>query len=104
MTAFEIPLTNEPQTFTINIKNGTYRFTVVYNHVAQCWMVDAHDVLTDQPVVHGIPLITGTDLLGQFQHMVTMGKFVVQSDIDPDEVPTFESLGTRGHLYFVPNP
>jgi hypothetical protein len=43
----------------------TYTFTLRYNLRIQTWMLDVGDVI-GAPIVCGIPLIAGRDLLGQY--------------------------------------
>lgn len=57
----------------------------------------------DTPVRSGVPLVTGADLMEQFEYLGLGGELVVQSDTDVDAVPTFSNLGTIGHLYYLPS-
>jgi hypothetical protein len=100
MTAYEIPLSAKPQTFSIALGGVTYKMTLRWNVPAAAWMLDIADA-TGNPMVGSIPLVTGVDLLGQYAHLGFIGQLVVQTDHDPDAVPTFDNLGTTGHLYFV---
>lgn len=101
MTTYEVPLSAEPQTFTISLAGTVYRLRVVYADVAEGgWIIDISDV-SGNPIVAGIPLVTGHDLLEQYAYLGIGGQLVVATDGDPDAVPTFANLGTTSHLYFI---
>jgi len=66
----------------------------------QAWVLDIADVSSD-PIVQGIPLVTGCDLLAQYAYLGIPGQLVVQTDGSPDTMPTYANLGTNSHLYYV---
>ena len=110
MTAIhEIPLTPQPQTLQCEMGGVLYSFRFKWNRIIGAWVMDIRDAAGD-PIggtggLDGVPLVTGTDLLGQFRYlaigggipMIVMTIAVGQS---PDEVPTFRNLGVDGHLFF----
>ena len=104
--AFEIPLQATPQTLSVSLNGNTYNLTVHWcdgpTIQSPCWILDIADV-NDNPLAQGIPMVTGADLLEQFGYLGIGGQLFVQTDNDPDAVPTFTNLGTIGHLYFVPD-
>ncbi|VXB25340.1 conserved hypothetical protein [Burkholderia sp. 8Y] len=100
MTAYEIPLSAKPQTFSIPLGGVTYKMTLRWNVPAEAWMLDVADA-SGSAMVGSIPLVTGVDLLGQYAYLGFAGQLVVQTDNDPAAVPTFDNLGTTGHLYFI---
>jgi hypothetical protein len=100
MTAYEIPLSAKPQAFSIALGGVTYKMTLRWNVPAAAWMLDIADA-TGNLMVGSIPLVTGVDLLGQYAYLGFTGQLVVQTDNDPDAVPTFDNLGSTGHLYFI---
>lgn len=97
-TAYEVPLTPEPQTFQIALVNVTYGMTVWWNVVNVSWMIDIYDA-SGNPILTGIPMVTGTDLLQQFAYLRFGFALIAQTDNAPDIVPTFADLGSTGHLY-----
>lgn len=99
-TYYEIPLSSQPQSFTIPLAGATYSMTVKWNWVNASWVLDIADS-SGNAIVSGIPLVTGADLLEQFSYLNFGGKLVCQTDNDPDAVPTFANLGTTGHVYFL---
>lgn len=71
-----------------------------WNVPANCWMLDILDS-GGVPLLTGLAVVTGADLLDQFAYLGLGGQILAQTDFDPDAVPTFDNLGTVGHLYFV---
>jgi len=101
MNYYEIPLTPQPQTFGITLGATDYRLTVRYRNVTEGgWVLDIADA-NATPIVEGIPLVTGADLLAQYQHLGFTGGLFVQTTDDPDAVPTFDNLGIGAKLYFM---
>lgn len=102
MRVFEIPTTpGTPQIKTIALAGVTYTLILHWCEPPQYWVLDIQDSV-GTPIVSGLPLITGADLLNQYPYLGVGGMLVVQTDHDVDAVPTFSSLGLTGHLYFIP--
>jgi hypothetical protein len=99
LTTFEIPLIASPQTMTIVLAGVPYQLRVVWNKANQSWVMDIADT-NGVPILQGIPLVTGSDLLEQFGYLKFGGKLLVQTDNAPGAVPNFTNLGSTGHLYF----
>lgn len=99
---FQIPLTpGAPQRFSITLGQVEYRLTLRYRDVAEGgWVLDIADA-GGAPILAGVPLVTGADLLAQYAHLNFGGKLWVQTLSDPDAVPTFENVGSDGLLYWV---
>ena len=77
------------------------RLTLRYCNINEGgWVLDILDA-ANNPLVTGIPLVTGTDLLAQFQYLNFKGKLVVQTLTSPDDVPTFDNLGDTAKLFWV---
>jgi hypothetical protein len=101
--AFEIPLIASPQRFTVQLGANSYNMTVLYRDTDQGgWTLDIADT-SDNPIVSGIPFVTGADLLAQYGYLNFGGQLIVQSDSDPLSVPSFTNLGQTSHLYWAPN-
>lgn len=105
MAIFEIPLqVGTPQTFPITLSGVQYELTLIYRNVSQGgWFLDIADQ-NSNPIVQGIPLVTGVNLLEQYDYLGFGGELWVQTSSDPDAVPTFENLGEDGLLYWVTTP
>jgi hypothetical protein len=100
MSVFKVPLLPQPQRFSVFLSSVEYIMVVKWNTVSACWIMDLLDV-NDAPVLTGIPLVTGADLLAQFEYLEIGGQMIVQTDNLPYAVPTFENLGTTGNLYYL---
>lgn len=99
-TPYEVPLTPEPQTFSINLAGADYSLRLLWCKPSASWTLDMFDV-NGVAVLEGIPIVTGVDMLGQYAHLGIGGKLIAQTDHDPSAVPTLTNLGIAGRLYFV---
>jgi len=99
-TITEVPLSPTPQTFSIALVGVTYNFKVFWNEQNNSWILNISDS-NDNAIISGIPLITGADLLAQYAYLGIGGQLVVQTDNDPDAIPTLDNLGENSHLYFI---
>lgn len=98
---FEIPLSPEPQRFTITLGGVDYRLTVQYRKAGGAgWVLDIADA-SNQPLISGLPLVTGVDLLAQYRHLQFGGRLWVQGAENPDDVPTYDDLGIGSHVFWV---
>lgn len=98
---FEIPLSPDPQTFVIALGGEIFRLRFTYATASGGgWILDIFDS-NGNALVCGIPLVTGADLLEQYRHLGIPGGLYVQGDPDPDDVPTFENLGSDSTLFWV---
>ncbi|OUJ08386.1 phage baseplate plug protein [Acetobacter sp. DsW_059] len=104
MTVFyEVPLQPTNQTVSVSISGSSYSFRTYYcNEENSGWVLDISDS-SGNPVIQGIPLVTGADLLGQFAYLNLGFSLMVTTDSAPAAVPTFENLGINGRLYVVTN-
>ncbi len=101
MAILEVPLIANPQRFSIQLNGVGYVFVVKWNTADDAgWILDIQDE-NNVPLVGGIPLVTGADLLAQYGYLGFTGQLQVQTDFDLDAVPTFDNLGDTSHLYFV---
>lgn len=102
MANYEIPLSPNPQSFTISLSGTEYRLTVQWRDAEGAgWVVDIADT-SGNPIIQGIPLVTGVNLLDQYAYLIS-GVLWVQTTADPDAVPTFDNLGIGSHLYWYTN-
>lgn len=100
---YTIPLIPAAQQFTISLAGETYGVKLQWCAPAACWTVEISDANGDL-LVGGVPLVTGADLLEQFGYLGIGGSLLVQSTNDPDEVPSYASLGTTGNVFFATPP
>jgi Domain of unknown function (DUF6983) len=114
---YEIPLTGAPQRFSIPLPiegsptNNATAYTLTFQYrdadpavAGGCgWTLD----LADQggtPILCGVPLVTGADLLAQYDYLALGGHLIVSSEGEPLAIPTFDNLGSGSHLYWVTLP
>ena len=64
------------------------------------WIMDVYDA-SGAPLALGLPLVTGLDILKQFEYLGLGVAMFVRTEGDPDAVPTFENLGLTSNLHFV---
>ncbi|MDE1158441.1 MAG: hypothetical protein PW791_09210 [Neorhizobium sp.] len=101
MATYEIPLSGAPETFSIQLAGITYVLTFTYrDSVMGGWILSIADE-DENPMVNGIPVITGADLLEPYGYLDFGGSLYAQTDADVDAVPTFTNFGSSSHLYFV---
>jgi hypothetical protein len=99
MTVYEIPLTPEPQTFSISLVGTVYQMTINWNQYGSYWVLDIADAQGND-ILCGLPLLPGFDIFGQYQYLGFGGQLFVQTDFDPVAPPTYTNLGVTSHLYF----
>lgn len=100
MTSYEVPLTPNAQQFFITLGDTEYSLTVRWCAPSSCWNMDIADN-AGTAILLNVPLVTGTDLLGQHKHLGFSGSLYVQCDGDLTRTPQYDELGVDGHLYFV---
>lgn len=103
MTAYEIPLSPLQQDFTIDLGPTTYKLSVTYNGISEVWMLDIASQ-DGVPILQGLPIVTGCDMLEQYGYLNFGGQLIAQTDHDTTSAPTLTNLGITGHLYFVTTP
>lgn len=89
-----------PQKFSITLGSETYKINLVWNNIGQVWIMDLNDA-SNNPIVNGIPLVTGIGLLRQYGYLGFEGDMFVQSNNNPDALPTFSGLGITSNLYYT---
>lgn len=95
MTLSELPLQPQNQSFSATISGSVYKFRVIWR--GGCWYLDLSDS-NDSLIVGSMPLVTGSDLLGQYAHLgLGFSLFIVCND-DAQSCPTEYDLGTGSHL------
>ena len=96
----EIPLTNSSQTLKTQINGITYCLTIIWRDPFG-YFLDIADS-GGNPLVSGIPLVSGANLLTQYTHLFDYA-LVMLSDRQINGVPTNINLGTDTHLCVVQN-
>lgn len=103
MQNFVIPLKAASQKLRTVLNQTEYQLTVIWRDADQGgWVLDIADAVGN-PIVSGIPLVTGADLLAQYGYLGINGSLIAHTDRNSDAAPTFDNLGIASHLYFVTN-
>jgi hypothetical protein len=98
MRYYTIPLTPEPQSYAIVLAGKEYRLTVRWMEADEGgWLLDIEEPEQAAPILMGLPLITGCDLLGQFTYLGLGGQIWVDSELPA----RLDNLGTEVDLVFA---
>lgn len=95
MAIYEIPLNNSNQKFKISLSGKNYKLRTIYR--VDTWFLDIFEA-DDTPLVCGIPLVMGDNILAQFQHIIRGGLYVLNEN--PDEAHRYFELGQILKLYW----
>lgn len=102
MNWFLIPLQGFPQTFQVALNAVNYILTVKWNDSVDAgWQMDITNADTNENLVGSVPLVTGVNCISGLDYLGIGGLFVVETDGNPDAVPTFENLGVNSNLFFL---
>ncbi|MBC3230760.1 hypothetical protein H8J17_19355 [Serratia fonticola] len=87
------------QQFAIQLAGVQCQMTLIWRDAAG-WVLDiANNDRT--PLIQGIPLVAGADLLAQYRYLGIGGALFVVSDPNVLFPPTKDNLGIECHLYFL---
>jgi len=98
-TFYEIPTQSRPHQSQVTFPDGTVynlRLIYIFDH-DPCWLLDISDALGN-PILCGVPLVTGADLLGQFAYLGFDVSMYAFTDGDTNAPPAWWNLGTTAHL------
>lgn len=102
MAVYEFPLL-PAQAQEMQITLATQEYTVRFYWIDSPeggWIIDIYD-LTFEPLVRGLALTAGENVLQQFDYLGFPGAITVQVDEDPLLEPTFAGLGVTGRVMFT---
>ncbi|MGU3663135.1 phage baseplate plug protein [Methylobacterium sp. A49B] len=105
----EIPMQPGNRMFSVELAGKSYLIRQTWNDAdpfsvgGGTYYIDIGDASTSATLIAGLPLVPGSDLLGQFGYMEFGGSLVVTSDHNSGDPVTYDGLGTTSHLYFVPD-
>lgn len=97
---FRIPLMNEPQVFEIDLSGRALTIVCRWNPEIPAWQLCLRDAVTGEPLLTCMPLVTGVDLLAQYQYLGLPGKLFCYTEGNGDAPPTLENLGIEAQLYY----
>jgi len=100
LVPFEIPVSGLPQTFTVSLSSIEHNMNLGWNPQAGAFILDVLDK-NQNPMLMGLQLATGSDLLSQFEYLGIKGSLLVQTAGNPGAMPTVANFGTLSHLYYL---
>jgi hypothetical protein len=96
----QLPLsTDTPQTFSIQLGDSTYQFTLRWNDRSSVWQMDMADATSGDAIVSGIGLVLGTDLL--LPYSLGIGGLMVVDETGTHTEATLDSLGSTTNVYWL---
>lgn len=101
MAVYEFPLRPEAQEMQITL--ATIEYTVKFGWCDSAdggWFIDVSGV-DGLPIVRGVPLTAGENVLQQFAYLGFPGAIYVETDDNQLVEPTYDNLGTNGRVLFV---
>jgi len=102
-TVYELPFTARQQIVSTRLFGVEYRIKLAWNVAAHIWVMDFF-AFDGTPIMRGIPIVTGADLLAQFEYLGFHGQLLALTDQTRGDLPPdFENLGGTGHVYFLPD-
>lgn len=99
MPTYEIPLESAPRKYSVNLNGRSVIMTVRWNDMGGGWYMNLDDKDTDSPIIHGIPMMIGGDLLDAYKHLgIPCGLHMNSADMKD---ATRDNLGRDVRLYMV---
>ena len=86
------------QRFNVSLGNTTYKLQLIYR--VNKWFLDIFDV-QNTPLICGLPLVMGDNLLIQHQHVISGSLLVMNTN--ENEQQSFTDLGKNITLYWSPS-
>lgn len=100
MQVFKIPCSGFNEIFEITLKQKKYKLRLVYNDISECWQMDIYKS-NDEPIILNYNIVSGLNILDQYQYLNFKGFFVTYADGNPDLIPTKANFTKDVNLYFV---
>lgn len=100
-TIQEFPLRAEAQQMTIQLGITSYAVRFGWCDTPDGgWFIDIADI-DGNPLVQGLPLTAGENVLQQFDYLGFPGEIRVMTDSSDLVEPTYANLGTNGKVLFI---
>ena len=97
-----LPLQPYPQRLVTQLGSVTYNLRTRWSNTSNCWMIDIADE-DNVPIVGSIPMVTGANLLEQYDYLDIGGGLYAYSTVGPpDAVADFTALGVTAFLIYIP--
>jgi hypothetical protein len=100
-TTYEFPLRPEAQQIRIQLGEADYVVRFGWGDTPDGgWFIDIADA-DAVPIVRGLALTAGENVLQQFNYLGIAGEIRVQTDGDDLVEPTYANLGSNGKVLFI---
>lgn len=96
----EIPLKKNNQEMNILLSGTVYHLIIKHNEYCG-WVLDVMSQ-AKTPILTGIPIVYGVDILEQYQYIGINGVLVFYCD-DPESEKEQSELGRKNRIYFAQN-
>ena len=100
MSFYKIPINNAPNakySFRISLHGNTENrdlcIKLRYLDIYDVWMMDVYDDATKEILIRDIPMVPGTDLLGQYSHLNIGSAYILNVKNSDLMQPDNSSLG-----------
>lgn len=94
-----LPTSNDPaQSFVTQLGSVKYQFDICWNDRAGVWNMDMTIASTQTPILQGVPLLLGADLLADYN--LNMGSMIVVDEMGTSTDATVDDLGNRINVYW----
>lgn len=89
--------------FSSELDGVTFTFTFRWNDRDDCWYFDLGDA-QGLPLANGLKAVTRWQLLSALRSLTGLpkGELLVVDTAGKDEEPTFDSLGRRHLMFYIP--
>jgi hypothetical protein len=99
-TVYSLPVKPYPVKFRTMVNDTDYWFATQYREADEAgWVLDILNA-NENPLIMGIALVSGLDLMWQYHHMA-LDFSLVMSCRENRGTPTYESLGSQDELLLV---
>ncbi len=99
VTTSIIPTQPASEQFRVQLNGVTYQVRKIWR--AHTWYLDVSDE-SGNAIISGMPLVTGADLLAQYEHLGLGGLLQVATNgQNPDLMPTYTGMGSDSQLYWT---
>ena len=95
MAIYEIPLQAGNQKFNVTLGKAIFKLRLIYR--IDQWYLDILDT-SEKPLITGLLLCPGIDLLEQYKHVINGSLYVV--NFEKDEIAKYGYLGSKIKLYY----
>ena len=93
------PSTDRPQSFTTQLGSAVYQFDLRWNDRSNVWTMDISDPVSGNPIVSGLAVVLGADLLKPYA--LGIGTLILVDETSTNTEAALDSLGSSVNLYWV---